>query len=51
MKINDWEDYKIIKNKLEDKIKNNVDFITPFIFLSLIDDLKLDRKNTSLYKY
>lgn len=50
MKMNDWEDYKIIKNKLEDRIKNNIDFITPFIFLSLTDDLKLQKKNTKKYK-
>jgi predicted O-linked N-acetylglucosamine transferase (SPINDLY family) len=50
MKMNDWENYEIIKNKLENKIKNNIDFITPFISLSLIDDLKLQKKNVQNYK-
>jgi len=50
MKMNEWEDYEIIKNKLESKIKNNIDFITPFISLSLIDNLKLQKKNVKNYK-
>lgn len=50
MKMNDWENYEIIKNKLENKIKNNIDFITPFISLSLIDNLKLQKKNVKNYK-
>ena len=50
MHICDWENYDENIKKLIDKINNGKKVIEPFVLLSLTDDLKLQLKNSYIYK-
>ena len=44
MNICDWENYDKNLNQIINKIKNNKNIIEPFLILSLVDDLKIQKK-------
>ena len=49
MQICDWQSYKEDREKIIFGIKNNLTIIEPFPLLSLLDDLKLQKRNAILY--
>ena len=49
MKISDWSELTILINKAKNKIINSEKIIGPFSFLSLSDDLMLQKKVSEIY--
>ncbi len=50
MNLCDWKDFDKNLRKIKDGINNNKKIIEPFPMLSLIDDPKIQKKNSFIYK-